>query len=78
MFDDRGAQVTQAEPATPVEVLGSRACAAGENFQVVADVIRAQQISHHRQMVNRQSTLLQSTKRGIEALGQAKSKNCWW
>jgi translation initiation factor IF-2 len=75
MFDDRGAQVTQAEPATPVEVLGLQGVPqAGENFQVVADVIRAQQISHHRQMVNRQSTLLQSTKRGIEALGESEVK----
>jgi translation initiation factor IF-2 len=48
--------------------------AAGDTFQVVADVIRAQQISHHRQVVNRQTTLLQSTKRGIEALGQSEVK----
>jgi translation initiation factor IF-2 len=47
---------------------------AGESFQVVADITRAQQISHHRQMLTRQNTLLQTTKRGIEALGQTEIK----
>ena len=75
MFDDRGAPVTEAPPATPVEVLGLQGVPqAGETFQVVADIIRAQQISHHRQVINRQSTLLQTTKRGIEALGESEVK----
>ncbi len=75
MFDDRGAPVTEALPATPVEILGLQGVPlAGDTFQVVADIGRAQQISHHRQMVNRQSTLLQTTKRGIEALGQSEVK----
>ena len=75
MFDDRGGAVTEAGPATPVEVLGLQGVPqAGESFQVVADVTRAQNISQHRQMVTRQNTLLQSTKRGIEALGQKEVK----
>jgi translation initiation factor IF-2 len=75
MFDSRGGPVTEALPATPVEVLGLQGVPlAGDTFQVVADIIRAQQISHHRQVVNRQTTLLQSTKRGIEALGQSEVK----
>ncbi|HYY57575.1 MAG TPA: translation initiation factor IF-2, partial [Pyrinomonadaceae bacterium] len=75
MFDDRGAPVTEAGPATPVEVLGLQGVPqAGESFQVVADITRAQQISHHRQMLTRQNTLLQTTKRGIEALGQTEVK----
>jgi translation initiation factor IF-2 len=75
MFDDRGTSVSEAGPATPVEVLGLQGVPqAGESFQVVADIIRAQQISHHRQMINRQSTLLQTTKRGIEALGLTEVK----
>jgi translation initiation factor IF-2 len=75
MFDDRGAPVTAAGPATPVEVLGLQGVPlAGDTFQVVADIIRAQQISHHRQVINRQSTLLQTTKRGIEALGLSEVK----
>ncbi|HYO92820.1 MAG TPA: translation initiation factor IF-2, partial [Pyrinomonadaceae bacterium] len=75
MFDDRGQAVTEAGPATPVEVLGLQGVPqAGETFQVVADITKAQQISHHRQMISRQQTLSQSTKRGIEALGQTEVK----
>src|SRR5216684_1290909 len=69
MFNDKGEAITEAAPATPVEVLGLQGVPqAGESFQVVADITRAQQISGHRQMMNRQATLMQSTKRGIEAL----------
>lgn len=75
MFNDRGEAITEAVPATPVEVLGLQGVPqAGESFQVVADIGRAQQISQHRQMVNRQATLLQTTKRGIEALGESEVK----
>ena len=75
MFNDKGEAITEAAPATPVEVLGLQGVPqAGESFQVVADIARAQQISGHRQMVNRQATLLQSTKRGIEALGESEVK----
>jgi translation initiation factor IF-2 len=75
MFNDRGETITEAGPATPVEVLGLQGVPdAGESFQVVADVSRAQQISHHRQYVERQRTLIKSTKRGIEALGETEVK----
>ncbi len=75
MFNDRGEAVTEVGPATPVEVLGLQGVPqAGESFQVVADVTRAQQISHHRQMLTRQNALLQTTKRGIEALGETEVK----
>jgi translation initiation factor IF-2 len=75
MYNDRGEQISEAGPATPVEVLGLQGVPqAGETFQVVADISKAQQISHHRQMVTRQQTLLQTTKRGIEALGEKEVK----
>src|SRR5690349_6624400 len=75
MFNDRGEIVTAAPPATPVEVLGLQGVPqAGDTFQVVSDVSRAQQISHHRQYVERQRTLIKSTKRGIEALGETEVK----
>ncbi|MFN2515585.1 MAG: translation initiation factor IF-2 [Pyrinomonadaceae bacterium] len=75
MFNDKGEAITEAAPATPVEVLGLQGVPqAGESFQVVSDIARAQQISGHRQMVNRQATLLQTTKRGIEALGESEVK----
>ncbi|MFN2598397.1 MAG: translation initiation factor IF-2 [Pyrinomonadaceae bacterium] len=75
MFDDRGNAVAEVGPSTPVEVLGLQGVPqAGDSFQVVADVARAQTISEHRQTLARQSALLQSTKRGIEALGQREVK----
>jgi len=75
MFNDRGEPVSEAGPATPVEVLGLQGVPqAGESFQVVADVSRAQQISSHRQTLERQRTLLKTTKRGIEALGETEVK----
>jgi translation initiation factor IF-2 len=75
MFNDKGEPITEAAPATPVEVLGLQGVPqAGESFQVVADIARAQQISGHRTMLNRQATLLQTTKRGIEALGESEVK----
>jgi translation initiation factor IF-2 len=75
MFNDRGEPIMEAGPSTPVEVLGLQGVPqAGESFQVVADITRAQQISHHRQMLTRQNTLLQTTKRGIEALGLTEVK----
>ncbi|HEX3086260.1 MAG TPA: translation initiation factor IF-2, partial [Pyrinomonadaceae bacterium] len=75
MFNDRGEPETEVGPATPVEVLGLQGVPqAGENFQVVADISRAQQISGHRQAAERQRTLIKTTKRGIEALGEADVK----
>jgi len=75
MFNDKGEAITEAAPATPVEVLGLQGVPqAGDSFQVVADIARAQQISGHRTMLNRQATLLQTTKRGIEALGESEVK----
>jgi len=75
MFNDRGEAVSEVGPATPVEVLGLQGVPqAGESFQVVADITRAQTISQHRQMLSRQNTLLQTTKRGIEALGEQEIK----
>ena len=75
MFNDRGEPVSEVGPATPVEVLGLQGVPqAGESFQVVADVTRAQQISSHRQAAERQRTLVKTTKRGIEALGETEVK----
>lgn len=75
MFSDRGASVTEAEPSTPVEILGLQGVPqAGDTFQVVADVERAQEIAQQRQMHARQAAMLKTTKRGIESLGQAEIK----
>jgi translation initiation factor IF-2 len=75
MFNDRGEPESEVGPATPVEVLGLQGVPqAGESFQVVADISRAQQISGHRQAAERQRTLIKTTKRGIEALGETDVK----
>jgi len=75
MFNDRGEPIVEAGPATPVEVLGLQGVPqAGESFQVVSDITKAQSISQHRQMLSRQAALLQTTKRGIEALGESEVK----
>ncbi|HEV7645574.1 MAG TPA: translation initiation factor IF-2 [Pyrinomonadaceae bacterium] len=75
MFNDRGEEVKEASPATPVEVLGLQGVPhAGDNFQVVADVSRATEIAQQRQMKARQSALAKSTRRGIESLGLAEVK----
>ena len=75
MFSDRGESVTEAQPATPVEILGLQGVPqAGDTFQVVSDVDRAQTIAGQRQMHARQAAMLKTTKRGIESLGQAEIK----
>lgn len=75
MFSDRGEIVTEAPPATPVEVLGLQGVpGAGDTFQVVADIDQAVTIANQRQMKARQAAMLKTTKRGIESLGQAEVK----
>jgi len=75
MLSDRGEAVLEAQPATPVEILGLQGVPqAGDTFQVVADVERAQDIAQQRQMHARQSAMLKTTKRGIESLGQVEIK----
>ncbi len=50
MLDDKGRQVKDASPSTPVEILGlSGVPSAGERFVVVADEARAREVSEFRQ-----------------------------
>lgn len=75
MFSDRGEIVTEAPPATPVEVLGLQGVPqAGDTFQVVADIDQASTIAGQRQMQARQRAMLKTTKRGLESLGQSEFK----
>jgi translation initiation factor IF-2 len=75
MFGDRGDIVNEAPPATPVEVLGLQGVPqAGDTFQVVSDIDKAQTIASQRQMQARQLAMLKTTKRGIESLGLAEIK----
>ena len=75
LFNDRGDQVDEAPPATPVEVLGLQGVPqAGDVFQAVSDIDRAQTIANQRQQHARQVAMLKTTKRGIESLGLADIK----
>jgi len=75
MFSHRGEIITEAQPATPVEVLGLQGVPqAGDTFQVVANIEQSVSIAGQRQMKARQAAMLKTTKRGIESLGQAEVK----
>ena len=75
MFSDTGEKITEAAPSTPVEVLGLQGVPqAGDVFQAVSDVDKAQTIASQRQMQARQIAMLKTTKRGIESLGLADIK----
>ena len=75
LFSDRGGIITEAPPATPVEVLGLQGVPqAGDTFQVVSDIDKAVSIAGQRQMTARQLAMLKTTKRGIESLGLAEIK----
>ncbi|MCS6885272.1 MAG: translation initiation factor IF-2 [Acidobacteriota bacterium] len=72
MFDDCGKQVQEAGPSTPVEVLGLQGVPeAGDQFQVVTDVAKAQQISLSRQLKKRQLELSRSSAGRLEDIFKA-------
>ncbi|MGE0132891.1 MAG: translation initiation factor IF-2 [Blastocatellales bacterium] len=69
LMDDRGARVTETHPATPVEVLGLEGVpAAGDQFQVVDDIAKAQQIGQFRQSKARAMALARTAARGLDQL----------
>ena len=75
MFSDRGEKIDAAPPSIPVEVLGLHGVPqAGDVFQAVSNIDRAQTIANQRQMQARQIAMLKTTKRGIESLGLADVK----
>jgi translation initiation factor IF-2 len=69
LMNDRGERVDQVGPATPVEVLGLEGVpAAGDQFQVVDEISKAQQISGYRQSHARAAALARSAARGLDQL----------
>ena len=75
LFSDRGEQIEEAPPATPVEVLGLQGVPqAGDTFQVVSDIDKAQTIAGQRQQQARQIAMIKTSRRGIESLGLAEIK----
>ncbi|HUK19457.1 MAG TPA: translation initiation factor IF-2, partial [Bryobacteraceae bacterium] len=69
MMSDRGTQVRKAEPATPVEVLGLDSLPeVGDDFQVVTDTSKAQQIVKFRDLKDREAALAKSGRLTLEQL----------
>jgi translation initiation factor IF-2 len=69
MFDYRGQQMTEAGPATPVEVLGLEGVPkAGDKFQVLADTLKARQIGNYRQTKLREAALAKSSRLTLDQL----------
>jgi translation initiation factor IF-2 len=69
LFDDRRQQLQETGPATPVEVLGLQGVpSAGDQFQVVADEVKARQISEYRQSKARIKALARTAARGLDQL----------
>src|SRR5579872_3471768 len=71
MLDDRGDQLREAEPSTPVEVLGLEEMPeAGDSFQVVTDTVKAKQIVNFRDQKAREAALSKSSRVTLEQLHQ--------
>lgn len=69
MFDYRGQPLSEAPPATPVEVIGLEAVPeAGDKLVVVEDMATAQRISSRRQMAQRQARVARSAATSLEQL----------
>jgi translation initiation factor IF-2 len=69
MISDRGTQIRKAEPSTPVEVLGLESLPeVGDDFQVVTDTAKAQQIVKFRDLKDREAALAKSSRLTLEQL----------
>jgi translation initiation factor IF-2 len=71
MFDDRGAQMQEAPPSTPVEILGLESLPqAGDQFVVVTDREKARDISEYREQKAREAALAKSSRVSLEGLAE--------
>ena len=71
MFDDRGAQMQEAPPSTPVEIIGLESLPqAGDQFVVVADREKARDISDYREQKAREAALAKSSRVSLEGLAE--------
>jgi translation initiation factor IF-2 len=71
MFDDRGQQLEEAGPSTPVEILGMEGLPqAGDQFVVVADREKARGISDYREQKAREAALAKSSRVSLEGLAE--------
>ena len=71
MLDDRGSQLHEAPPSTPVEILGIEGLPqAGDQFVVVADRDKARGISDYREQKAREAALAKSSRVSLEGLAE--------
>jgi translation initiation factor IF-2 len=71
MFDDRGNQLEEAPPSTPVEILGMEGLPqAGDQFVVVADRDKARGVSEYREQKAREAALAKSSRVSLEGLAE--------
>jgi len=69
MFDDHGEPVREAEPSTPVEVLGLDAVPeVGDTFQAVTDTAKAKQIVMYREVKAREVSMSRNTRLTLDQL----------
>ncbi|MBZ5608919.1 MAG: translation initiation factor IF-2 [Acidobacteriia bacterium] len=69
MFDDRGAQMRDAEPSMPAEVLGLDSLPeVGDTFQVVTDTAKAKQIVIYRESKARDAAMSKTNRITLEQL----------
>ncbi len=71
MFDDRGRQMEEAPPSSPVEILGMEGLPqSGDQFLVVADRDKARGISDYREQKAREAALAKSSRVSLEGLAE--------
>ena len=69
MFDDHGRAIEEAEPSSPVEVLGLESVPqAGDVFQVIEDTAKAKQIALYRQGRLREAAMTKTARLSLEHL----------
>jgi translation initiation factor IF-2 len=71
MFNDRGIEIKEAGPSTPVEILGLESMPdAGDTFLVMADRDKAKGIAQYRKMKEREAQLAKSSRVSLEGLAE--------
>ncbi len=69
MFNEHGKKMTEAGPATPVEILGLQGTpAAGDDFVIVKDENQAKEVTSYRIRKERDAKLVKSAKSAMEQM----------
>jgi translation initiation factor IF-2 len=76
MFNDRGGQLDEAGPSTPVEILGLEGLPqAGDQFVVAADRDKARGVAEYREQKAREAALAKSSRVSLEGLADQLKKD---